>query len=118
MIDFSPGATSANPHGSRFRINVRITNGRQIDYETSVTYAKARRVVSSTSDRKLNSLFARKVDRCDYVRDISASSDPAWTPLDHRVVYLPGLFIRRVGRFDQFALQFRLELCYHSFLRH
>ena len=83
-----------------------IANRRQIDYKTSVTYTKSRSVVSSTSDRELDSVFTRKIDRCDYVRNIGASSNPAWTALDHRVVHLPGLFIRRVFRFDQFSLQF------------
>src|SRR5215204_2769697 len=103
VIDVGEGASAADLHEPRLRIDPNPPLRRQVDHEPSLRDCESGPAMAAAPNRSLEALRAREGDRdCD-VRCVEAANDRGGPLVDAAVVDLPRVVVDRVLRRDDFA---------------
>src|SRR3954447_3222529 len=109
VIDVAPDTSAANRGGARSRIDPRVFDRREVDYQTVITNSQTARVVSATSDRDEQIIVSSEIHRTYYVCDIDAPCNQARLFVNHPVINLAGFIIVWVIRLDECASETSFE---------
>src|SRR5215475_8579808 len=103
MIDVAPDASATDCDCTRRRIDSRVFDRGEIDYQTIIANSQTACVVTAAADGDKQIVISGEVHRADYICDIRAPRDQAWFLMDHRVVDLTRVVVICVSRLDQSA---------------
>ena len=105
VVHVAPGRASLDAYGPRLRVYADAVHVAEVDDESPVADAEARRVVTSAADRQRQPLAPRVADGGDHVGDVGAADDALGVPVDHPVVDAAGVVVRGVGGVEEVAAQ-------------
>src|SRR5881397_1723341 len=105
VIQLAPQHAALRRHGARVRIHANAFHEREIDDETAVVGAIARRAVAATVNGNEDAERPREVDGLLNVRRAGAPDDEGRPAIDVTVPYASRLVILRLAVDDELAAQ-------------
>jgi hypothetical protein len=109
VVKVSPRAASLDARNTAGRIHADALHGGQVRDQAAVARAETGHAVAAGADGQGHGVIAREADTADHVGDIGAPYDPAWPPVDHRVVHLARRLVLGAGRIDNLTANSRYK---------
>src|SRR5262249_44568658 len=109
MVNLAPGAATPNQDGSRFWIDARVADEREIEYQTIIADSQSSSIVSTASDCNKKAVLSTKVDCRDNVSHVRAAHNQERAFIDHTVVDFACCIVMLITSLNEFSSQASLE---------
>src|ERR1044071_1877598 len=103
VIDVAPHASAADGDRAGRKIDSRVFDGRESDYQTVMANSQTACVVPAAADRHKQIVCAGESHGRDHIGNVRASSDQARLFMDHCVIDRTSLIVINVARLDESA---------------
>ena len=101
VVDVAKHRAAADARQSLHRVDVDVSDRRQVDLQGTVDRRLSRPAVRTAAHRDIEPLAARERKGLDDIRGVAATGDQRRPPVDHAVVNKPRVGVRRILRADR-----------------
>src|SRR5450631_451680 len=109
VVDITPGATTAHPHGACPGIDMNVLDGRKVDDQAVIAYSQTAGIVAAASNGNPQIVFPSEMYCGHHVGYICALGNQTRFSIDHGVIDSAFFLVLLAGGLHQVAPQLTLE---------